>query len=208
MTIKVVVIGGGPQYVAMFNNQLGWECVSTIAEADIIQFTGGEDVSPVLYGEASHAKTYNNKDRDDRESKIFEQNIGKKPMIGICRGGQFLNVMNGGRLYQHVDNHAIGHTHPVYSESFQKSYNVTSTHHQMMRTGKHGFVEGFALGLSSIKESISETGALIANTKDKKDVEVVWYDDTKCLCFQPHPEFHGANETRDYYFALLNKLIQ
>src|SRR3546814_3238996 len=30
-----------------------------------------------------------------------------KPMAGICRGGQFLNVMCGGSMIQHVEGHAI-----------------------------------------------------------------------------------------------------
>lgn len=34
-------------------------------------------------------------------------------MVGICRGAQFLNVMAGGKMIQHVEGHAIHGTHEI-----------------------------------------------------------------------------------------------
>ncbi|MNY79889.1 hypothetical protein D3C86_2207250 [compost metagenome] len=37
--------------------------------------------------------------------------------------------------------------------------------------------------------------------EDEPDTEVVYYPDTKSLCFQPHPEFFRADhECFKYYF--------
>src|SRR5438309_1359385 len=52
-----------------------------------------------------------------------------KPMAGICRGSQFLNVMAGGRLCQHLDGHGSWHD---METSDGRSFEVSSTHHQMM----------------------------------------------------------------------------
>lgn len=206
--MKVYVLGMSPMYVAMFQREQGYEIVDTIQKADAIQFTGGEDVTPKLYGEARHPFTYNNPARDSVEGDIFEQVLGKKIMLGICRGSQFLNVMNGGSLYQDVDNHAIGGVHPCYSEHLKRTVEVTSTHHQMMRPHKRGEVEGWAWKLATRKEHMDPEGNITTRLNDPKDVEVVYYDDTRCLCFQPHPEFAGVHSTREYYFSLLNYYFQ
>lgn len=205
--MKVYVLGMSPGYVAMFQRQEGFEAVNSIGEADAIQFTGGEDVTPSLYGELKHPRTYHNEARDKVESEVFETYLGKKHMLGICRGSQFLNVMNGGRLYQDVDNHAIGGTHSCYSESLRGFVEVTSTHHQMMRPHKRGEVDGWSWKLATRKEHMDYEGNITTVLNDPKDTEAVFYEDTRCLCFQPHPEFAGANSTRDYYFHLIQHFL-
>ncbi len=41
--------------------------------------------------------------RDEMEIKLLEMVLGAdKPMLGICRGLQLLNVAMGGKLYQHL----------------------------------------------------------------------------------------------------------
>ena len=69
---------------------------------DGVLFTGGQDVSPQLYGEEKRAVCGEICDARD----IFEQNLlhlaleQDKPSFGICRGLQFFNVCLGGTLYQ------------------------------------------------------------------------------------------------------------
>ncbi len=64
------------------------EHTSLIDESDIIVFTGGEDVSPDVYGESRvHKLTNSNKSRDNKETYYFEKGFeSNKFMIGICRG--------------------------------------------------------------------------------------------------------------------------
>jgi len=66
-----------------------------------VVFTGGADVSPFMYGEKKLSVTCNDEHRDEQE-KLFFERYTKVPKVGICRGGQFLNVMNGGKMWQHV----------------------------------------------------------------------------------------------------------
>ena len=73
-----------------------------VSLCDGFLFTGGQDVSPELYGEKPCvtcgeicAK------RDTFEQRLFTQALEQdKPMLGICRGIQFFNACLGGTLYQ------------------------------------------------------------------------------------------------------------
>src|SRR5512138_3194140 len=106
---KIYVVGGAYGYGKLFQEH-GWEVVIDLDEADIACFTGGEDVSPNYYGEQKHIRTYSNPLRDSVEKSIFNVFMEKEiPMLGICRGGQFLNCMSGGKMYQHVSNHTCDH---------------------------------------------------------------------------------------------------
>lgn len=202
--MKVFIVGGNYQISKMFDQE-GWDIANSPSEADFVQFTGGEDVSPFLYGEEQHPLTYPSGIRDSMEQEAFQEaQILGINCLGICRGAQFLNVMNGGKLYQHVGNHALRGTHDCYSEVMGKTVKVSSTHHQMMRPSETGELEGWAWKLSHFKEHMLDKDTIARRVTDEKDVEVVFYEDTKSLCFQPHPEYGYAGETRDYYFTLLN----
>lgn len=65
-------------------------------------FTGGHDIDPKLYGEDKLPECAEiNPDRDALETMAYryayDHNV---PVLGICRGIQFINVMQGGTLYQ------------------------------------------------------------------------------------------------------------
>ena len=74
---------------------------------DGILFAGGDDVDPKYYGEEIKFDNVETTPiRDDFELALAE--ILKKdnrPILGICRGEQILNVAFGGSLYQHIDGH-------------------------------------------------------------------------------------------------------
>lgn len=67
-------------------------------------FTGGQDVSPALYRETpleGLVKTC--RKRDNMEGIVLEKALkADKPILGICRGIQFINVALGGTLYQDI----------------------------------------------------------------------------------------------------------
>jgi len=176
----------------------GWEVVSDIREADLLQFTGGADVSPGLYGHVNIA-SQTNYVRDNLEQSIFKQ-YGDKKMAGICRGGQFLNVMCGGTMYQDQDGHPYGaHVMHVSVDDYGP-YTVTSTHHQVMRAGPNGEVIGWAKYPAYL---VSDDGTGNARRKlHDITTEVVLYPGR--LCFQPHPEYKPDSEMERLYFRLIN----
>ena len=67
-------------------------------------FTGGCDLDPRYYGEEASPlcgsiQCY----RDNLEFKVFEKAIESgKPIMGICRGCQLINVAMDGTLYQDI----------------------------------------------------------------------------------------------------------
>lgn len=202
-TRKVKIISGNYQYNQMFQHN-GWEVVDELEEADLVQFTGGEDVSPESYGEMRHPYTNSSHRRDELEARVFKlAKTWSKPMAGICRGGQFLNVMCGGRMYQHVNNHAIGGTHLVINVETGGMMNATSTHHQMMRAGENAEVVGIASEATLCEHM--EGGEIKYHTTERgTDVEVLFYKEDKALCFQPHPEYMDVNSPcQKWYFNLI-----
>src|ERR1700759_1329820 len=74
-----------------------------VKSCDGILFSGGEDVHPALYGKPEFVEEYTLKeiipDRDQFEYEVFERALdNKKPVLGICRGLQLINVYLGGTL--------------------------------------------------------------------------------------------------------------
>lgn len=130
--MNVFVVHGSRAYYNMFQN-LGHKVVDQEGEADFLCFTGGADVTGSLYGDKSHPATYSDLHRDVVEGMIFKRAItNKKPMVGICRGAQFLNVMSGGRMYQHVQKHAVHPGHHITDLVTGEVVFVSSTHHQVV----------------------------------------------------------------------------
>lgn len=189
--MKVYIVGNDSLIGSMFTSK-GHEIVKEMEDADLVQFVGGHDVSPELYQEECQHHTHRSLARDLREVSEFFKALGLRlPMAGICRGGQFLNVCNGGSMIQHKE----GHTkpHQIFyvddtgseADGWSPAPYVTSTHHQVIVP--------------------SNSGVILFVAEDPKDVEVVWYEDTNCLCFQPHPEMPNYPECPELYFALLNE---
>lgn len=218
-SVKNVFIAPGDgdyQVERMFITE-GWGITETLEDADLLQFVGGADVDPALYGHHQHSTTVIDEARDSREMDMylygFELGI---PMAGICRGGQFLNVMNGGTMFQHVDGHGLAKTHKAWLIGASLPIDVTSTHHQMMHpnwSANHVIVMTAAEAKRKYSMSRTEYGkyeAIAYPPADKNtDVECVFYRDTRSLCFQPHPEYTGAHvtETREVYFTLLDRYL-
>lgn len=65
-------------------------------------FTGGQDISPSIYGEQPLPVCGTCcRARDEMESALLSMALERdKPVFGICRGIQFINAALGGTLYQ------------------------------------------------------------------------------------------------------------
>jgi len=75
------------------------------AEAlDGLVLQGGADIAPPTYGEEPRDPAWaGDRVRDRYEIELFEAFVGKgKPVLGICRGCQLINVAFGGTLYQDI----------------------------------------------------------------------------------------------------------
>ncbi len=180
-------------------NFCNFERVQEVYDADLVVFGGGADINPFLYGEKRNPSTYVDYEADQADIKTLRQCGDYQSKVGVCRGGQFLNVMVGnGTLWQHVTDHGIGGVHAAKKIYEDKTYDflpamldVTSTHHQMMRPGETGEVV-YAANRALSKENEKN---VITYEKDKRpdkwdDAEVVFYPDRLTCCWQPHPEYN------------------
>lgn len=193
---KIYIVNGPKSYVNWLINA-GITIVDYIEDSDLVMFTGGEDVNPKLYDQLPNVKTHYNNNRDIVEVLAFKKAKQlNKPCIGICRGAQFLTVMSGGKLIQHVENHGRRHLITFCDNS---RFEVTSTHHQMMFPFELDSLDYNILGWAyqvgdgfeneTDKETVfPDTAYFSRHHCDPIEPEVVFYPKTNCLCIQSHPE--------------------
>ena len=199
--MEVYVVGGDTYYMNWIKNA---KRTYDYRNADIVFFTGGEDVSPDLYGCKPHPTTYNNPNRDEHEVRIFKNLNPDQLVVSACRGSQFCCVMNGGKLIQNCHHHAIWGTHEIINDKGDK-YQITSTHHQMQYPfdldPKDYDILYWADHLSDVYE-----GDKIDPKKIIKEPEIILYHKEglpKCLAIQGHPEMMEPTDLHE----MLNNLI-
>lgn len=145
-------------------------------KCDGILFTGGSDVTPSFYGETASKKCgKTNYKRDKKEHEIFNAFYETgKPIFGICRGMQFVNVCLGGTVFQDItdiqkEEHKnsaklfknfhkvrIDKTSYLYEIFAAEEITVNSTHHQAVKSlGKN--VKASAESLDGFTEAIEST---------------------------------------------------
>ena len=159
----------------LFEDECYFDITSKVKKADLVVFTGGSDISPEYYGQDHLPRTYCDPARDQFEKVVFEYAYMKnKHIVGICRGLQFINVMLGGTLHQHIDKH--GNREHCLTPFDGKEYCVNSFHHQAVNK----------IGCPQFLDFV------IRSQFDESIEAVVWSD--KVFGVQWHPELGGEGE--------------
>lgn len=189
----------------------GWVNVDTVEESDIVCLNGGADIATEIYNEISHFRGVPEKisPRDRMEMTMYKVALEQgKFILGICRGAQLANCLNGGKLYQHVNNHQMGHT--MFDLKTRSKIFTTSVHHQAMEPGPGADIIAVA---SQSTMKVSAKGKVInlddtfkKELSDGEDIEVLWYPKSRSLCIQGHPEFSPHSPFADYCFELIESL--
>lgn len=137
---------------------------------DGIILTGGNNINPNKYN--SYKKLSDvYVERDQTEAFLFDYALSKNiPILGICRGFQFINVHLGGSLTQNIIGH-VNVSHELISDNklFNKKI-VNSYHNQGIKIDQ----------LSKILDSIAITKDNFVEAYENKSIKV--------LGFQWHPE--------------------
>lgn len=182
----------------------GWEVVDEIDKAHLIQFTGGADINNELYGQSRHPRTYTSPGREEHELESFHYaTTNSVPMGGICRGGQLINVLNGGSMFQDVNNH--GRNHYMTDLCTSQLVFTTSVHHQMVKLSDKATLIAASQGISTRREWMD--GVEIMVEKGVSIEPEAWYY-PGAVCIQGHPEYDSKNgECRNYYFKLLKEFF-
>lgn len=114
--------GGAPFVLPLTRNQ---EALRTLYEqCSGILLAGGNDLDPALYGQQPTKHTVDqDPPRDAQERQLLLWALeDNKPVLGICRGMQLINVVRGGDLYQHIpEDLPDAVIHSIASEKKQES---------------------------------------------------------------------------------------
>ena len=178
------------------------------AALDGLLLQGGNDVAPASYGETPIDPRWEGDPvRDRYEMELVDAFVkAGKPVFGICRGLQLLNVMFGGSLLQDIATQRPAsrahrdtskyerHLHPVeivpgtrlaalYPE--RPKATVNSIHHQAIKDVAPDFV---------VEARCPEDGMVEA---------VRWRGPSFVAAVQWHPEFHDRNEPAHFDDAAL-----
>ena len=163
---------------------------------DGLLLQGGADVSPQSYAEQATSPEWpGDRVRDMYELELLHEFIESgKPVLGVCRGCQLINVAFGGTLYQdiatdvptagaHVNEHYDQHRHGIHFPDGSTLANmfpgrrdaiVNSIHHQAVKT----------LGRDLNIEAVSAADGIIEAVRYRRAPFV--------MGVQWHPEFHRA----------------
>lgn len=82
---------------------------------DGLMLPGGEDVCPKFYGQEPAEKLGHTSEARDRTELAMVRHVAalSKPIFGICRGMQVLNVAFGGDMIQDIPTAFPGHIRPT-----------------------------------------------------------------------------------------------
>lgn len=173
-------------------------------ELDALLIPGGLDIDANYYNQENHASNQlYDKPIDLLDFTILHAFIQrKKPILGICRGIQIINVYFHGTLLQDITNHKMNHFHPIMflpysflSSIKQTSIIVNSYHHQC--------IDQLGTGLKAIAWD------------DNQIIEAIIHERLPIVAVQWHPEkikndfiisyFLHACETSHFDFIQRNK---
>lgn len=148
-------------------------------------FTGGEDVHPSLYNGTHFGISVTNIKRDRLEKEIFEHCLKHNiKQLGICRGVQFLNVMAGGSMYQHIDGH-VGTLHKIIYPALNREVIVNSLHHQLIKPTEAGLPIAWPSNRLSRVYVGSDSTCV---EPPGKEMEAVVFPEINAMGVQFHPE--------------------
>ena len=174
------------------------ELTRLVDKCDGFLFTGGHDVFPGFYHEKPIAGVVCCEKRDLMEKTVLEKAVAAdKPILGICRGIQFINVFFGGTLYQDIPSQfstATEHhqrppydvpVHDVEIVADSPLYKCLGTTKMPVNSYHHQAIKDLAPGLKAM--AFSSDGL----------VEAVYKPDRRFLwAVQWHPEFCWKTDER------------
>lgn len=167
--------------------------VDDIGSANIVLFTGGADITPKIYGGMEQDDHTHDIDRDNFEIETFRKVREDQICVGVCRGGQLLNVLNGGKMIQDCTEHKDSYHYVkrcFFNPFFKRMLLTNSRHHQMMYPYNLSQKKYKILYKTEINFSKYYT---FEGDIDPKFVEpeIVLFKNENmptCLCIQFHPE--------------------
>jgi len=191
--------GGAPVILPTVDDEIIMQ--RYLDELDGLVLVGGADVPPSAYGEEAHA-TVNEltSQRYDFERKLIARWLeGRKPLLGVCLGMQFTNVVSGGSLVQDIPSQIgveVGHrgTHEVRIEPESSLAKILGAEKVSVWSNHHQAVKDVGSGLR-----------VIAHSADNIIEALERIDGGFGLFVQWHPEQMEDKQHRDAIYGALVK---
>lgn len=157
----------------------------SLAGFDGLLLPGGADIDPARYRQPLCGSRNINQELDDAQFAILDAFLKTgKPVLGICKGHQILNVYFGGDLIQDLKDPAPhqanpdDQVHPTHAKEgswlaqlYGTDFAVNSSHHQAVRQPGLGF---------SVIQRASD-GVIEAIAHDSKPLlSVQWHPERMC----------------------------
>ena len=168
-------------------------------ELDGLVLMGGSDVCPESYGEKALKPEWNgDRIRDDYEIGLLRAFMAsQKPVLGVCRGTQVINVAQGGTLYQDLGSqapHALNHRNwAIYEQNCHATSFVPGS-------GLARLYPGIELAKTNTihHQAVKDLGrdlAVEAWSEPDRVVEAIRYTGPGYVfAVQWHPEFHAPDD--------------
>lgn len=194
---KILIAGEASQTLNYVNACISCNTIPVVslslhdmAECDGLILPGGGDIEPSLFGQKPNGAKDIDEALDRFQIRACEYFISqKKPILGICKGIQIINVTLGGDIIQDLPAakaHTLGKTNGLHHNHavscsfidllYGPSFYTNSTHHQAVgRLGKHLNVAQYA---------------------DDGCIEALYHDFLPLIATQWHPERMGFSHKR------------
>lgn len=182
---------------------------SLFQKIDGVLLTGGGDIETRRYNGEDHPKVYGvDTARDQLEIDLVQSAVtNKKPLLGICRGIQLINVALGGDLYSDISDqreNSLRHdwfpdiprdllAHEVQVNAKSKLYEITKSDLMEVNSLHHQGIKSLAPGLTAT--ALAEDGMIEAVEMDNHPF---------FLGLQWHPEWiFNQNTTKQIFKAFI-----
>lgn len=167
-----------------------------IKDVDGVIFAGGEDFDPSLYGSNSYnlVESYST-DQDKSDLELLDLAIEEnKPILGICRGMQLINIYYGGSLYEDLPSqYGISISHRDGEDDFSYhmvNFNENSSLYEKLDGEKSREVNSFHhQGIRDLADGLNPTA-----TSDDGLIEAIEnpYYNNFMMGVQWHPEYNNG----------------
>ena len=162
-----------------------------VGRIDGIMFTGGEDYDPALFGEERIPELGTvNGFRDTSDFAYARMALKqRKPILGICRGEQLLNIVLGGTLYQDLPSQTGKTSHSQNGSGKKPCHGMTIDRNSILHKiiGRDSVIVN-----TSHHQAVKQLGEGLRVTAVSDDGVVEAFESTdrkmKVLAVQFHPE--------------------